>query len=609
MADRGPGELQELDRVRRTVLEALGGGGIRRLQPALLQPAGELLARYGEELRGRACVVSDAHGGELFLLPDYTVPICRMHRERGGGVGRFLYAGPVFRLPDSRGGRLPIEEQQAGLEVFEERATPEADAEVLCRTIAAVRAVAGNPAVTLGDSGIGPAILDSFDISEPRRIRLLRRIGQPQRFRALLERFTCAEAGSDRMVDLEPFADPEQAETALAEVLATRNIPFIGRRSPEEVALRLSELAAEREEAPLSEALAARIEALLGLRGSFRPTLDSLKESAGESPTLEAAIHRLEDRAARLAQEGVDVRELALDLRLGAMSATTTVWCSKSGLTTGAWPAAVGMTAWREIQAWTSAQWVRRCGSSGCWALPRRVDRMPGLVLAYPSKGRLRPQADARFEAAGMPVRSVGASRSYALGLGGFEGVQLLLVEAAQVPGLLARGEAHAGLTGIDLVHEQLAEPAALLGAPVRLGFGAARIAVAVPECWIDVRTLADLDDVALAFLRVHGRRLRIATGFRRLASRFLTDRCSAPFELVPSRGPTEAAPLAGLAELVVDIVASGGTLRANHLRVPEAGTILESEACLWASRAASWNTELRETMERLCVRLGAAAE
>ena len=222
------------------------------------------------------------------------------------------------------------------------------------------------------------------------------------------------------------------------------------------------------------------------------------------------------------------------------------------------------------------------------------------LILAYPSKGRLRPLADARLEAAGMPVRSVGSDRSYAFGLAGLEGVQLLLAEAAQVPGLLARGEAHAGITGVDLVSEQLAEPEAVLQAPIRLGFGGARIAVAVPECWIDVDTLADLDDVAFAFLRSHGRRLRIATGFRRLASRFLTDRCSAPFELVPSRGPTEAAPLAGLAEAIVDIVATGGTLRANHLRIPEGGVILESEACLWISKQAPWNLKAREAMEAL---------
>ena len=231
---------------------------------------------------------------------------------------------------------------------------------------------------------------------------------------------------------------------------------------------------------------------------------------------------------------------------------------------------------------------------------------MAPLLLAYPSKGRLRPEADARLAAAGLPVQSVGASRrSYALGIAGLPEVQLLLVEAAQIPGLLARGEAHAGITGIDLVHEHLAAPDAVVRGPARLGFGAARIAVAVPECWIDVESLADLDDVAFAFLRDHRRRLRVATGFRRLAGRFLSERCAAPFELVASRGPTEAAPLAGLAEGIVDIVASGGTLRANHLRIPRDGVILESEASLWVSGAAAWTPESRRVLGRFCRQLG----
>lgn len=234
---------------------------------------------------------------------------------------------------------------------------------------------------------------------------------------------------------------------------------------------------------------------------------------------------------------------------------------------------------------------------------------MTGLALAYPSKGRLRPRADMCLKAAGIPVQSLGGSRSYALGLRGLDSVQLVLAEAAQIPGLLARGEAQAGITGKDLVYEQLAEPETVLERPVSLGFGEARVAVAVPECWIDVETLADLDDVAFAFLRVHGRRLRVATGFRRLAGQFLTARCSAPFELIPSRGPTEAAPLAGLAELIVDIVSTGSTLRANHLRIPDGGVILKSEACLWVSKEADWTDRGRDALARMRERLGVAPE
>ena len=316
MADRAQAELRQLEHIRREALETLGGGTADQLQPALLQPAGELLARYGEALRARACVVRDAHGGELFLLPDYTVPICRMHRERGGGAGRFVYAGPVFRLPSSGDGRVPVEEQQAGLEVFEVEATAAAEADVLCRTVAAVR-TAGNPEVILGDAGIVPAILDSFEISRPRRTRLLRRAGQPQRLQALLDRFVHAQAGDGRGQDLDPFVDPGQAGNALEETLARRGIPHVGRRRPEEVTERLVELAAEREEPPLSSETASRIGMLLGLRGPLRRTLETLASLTGETASLGEAVNRVEASAAWLVREGVDPDRLSLDLRMG----------------------------------------------------------------------------------------------------------------------------------------------------------------------------------------------------------------------------------------------------------------------------------------------------
>ena len=225
------------------------------------------------------------------------------------------------------------------------------------------------------------------------------------------------------------------------------------------------------------------------------------------------------------------------------------------------------------------------------------------LVLAIPSKGRLRAPTEARLENAGHPAAAPTA-RSYATRLEGLPGVQLLLVEAAAIPGVLARGEAHAGITGTDLATEWLPDPKAVLEPPLPLGYGQAQLALAVPECWIDVDDVADLDDAAFAFHRDHGRRLRIATGFPRLAQRFLIERAGAEYEIVTSRGPTEAAPLAGLAEAVIDLVATGQTLRANRLKRPEGGVILKSEACFWVSRTAEWSDPMRETLAILRTKL-----
>lgn len=229
---------------------------------------------------------------------------------------------------------------------------------------------------------------------------------------------------------------------------------------------------------------------------------------------------------------------------------------------------------------------------------------MSSLILAYPSKGRLRPLADELFASSGLEITGEGSERSYQRSIAGMPEVQLMLVEAAAVPGLLARGEAHAGITGIDLVTEHLPDREHVLETPLPLAFGAARIALAVPECWIDVTSLADLDEAAFQHRRTRGRRMRVATGFRRLARQFLVERCAAEFEIVPSRGPTEAAPLAGLAEAVVDIVSSGQTLAANALKPIEGGDILKSEACLYVARKADWSESTRDALDRLRYRL-----
>lgn len=226
------------------------------------------------------------------------------------------------------------------------------------------------------------------------------------------------------------------------------------------------------------------------------------------------------------------------------------------------------------------------------------------LIFAYPSKGRLRAAADERLASVGWSVADPADKRRYGVELRGAKNVGIWLVEAAAIPGLLARGEAHTGITGQDLVQEYLADPSATLDESLPLGFGHARLAVAVPECWIDVDDMTDLDDVAYAFRREHGRRLRVATGFRRLAQQFLAEHCAAEYELVQSRGPTEAAPLAGLSECIVDLVATGTTLRANHLKIPDGGVILESEASLWASNTATWDKDQRRTFERVRAKL-----
>ncbi len=132
------------------------------------------------------------------------------------------------------------------------------------------------------------------------------------------------------------------------------------------------------------------------------------------------------------------------------------------------------------------------------------------------------------------------------------------------------------------------------------LGFGHADLILAVPQFWIDVDTLGDLDAVAASFRRLHGHRLRIATKYHRLVREFLTEAGVADYQLVDSQGATEGTVKNETAEMVADITSTGETLRANHLKLLSDGLVLQSQATLWRSRTADYTPEERQTLKAM---------
>ena len=144
------------------------------------------------------------------------------------------------------------------------------------------------------------------------------------------------------------------------------------------------------------------------------------------------------------------------------------------------------------------------------------------LTIAVPSKGRLKDQAADLFERAGMALRKTGHERGYRGALAGLDGVEVVFVSAAEIVHQLRSGRVHLGLTGEDLIRETLADVDGTVEFLAPLGFGRADVVVAVPDCWIDVDRMADLEDVAAQFARAHGRRLRVATKYMSLDAALL---------------------------------------------------------------------------------------
>jgi ATP phosphoribosyltransferase len=226
------------------------------------------------------------------------------------------------------------------------------------------------------------------------------------------------------------------------------------------------------------------------------------------------------------------------------------------------------------------------------------------LVIAIPSKGRLQENAQAFFARSGLAIAQAGSERRYRGTIAGMTGVEIAYLSAPEIAREIAAGAVHLGVTGRDQIEETVSGAADKVEYVLPLGFGQCDVVVAVPEAWLDVSTMEDLDDVAADFRPRHGRRLTVATKYINLTRRFFAGHGIADYRIVESLGATEGAPATGAADLIVDITTTGATLCANGLKVLDDGVILKSEAHLVTSRAAPWSAGQRRAFEGIRKRI-----
>ena len=216
------------------------------------------------------------------------------------------------------------------------------------------------------------------------------------------------------------------------------------------------------------------------------------------------------------------------------------------------------------------------------------------LTMGIPSKGRLMEATAELFAKAGLPIERAGSDRGYRGRVAGLDDVEVAYLSASEIAGQIRDGKIALGVTGEDLLRENIHPDDGNVDVALRLGFGPANVVVAVPECWLDVASMSDLDDVAEQYYRAHGRRLRVATKYVNLTRRWFASHGVTGYRIVDSSGATEGAPAAGLAELIVDITTTGSTLAANHLRILDDGVVLKSCAVLTVRREFINDTRLK---------------
>ncbi|GAB4524632.1 MAG: ATP phosphoribosyltransferase [Anaerolineae bacterium] len=220
------------------------------------------------------------------------------------------------------------------------------------------------------------------------------------------------------------------------------------------------------------------------------------------------------------------------------------------------------------------------------------------FTLALPSKGAIADPTLDFLKECGLKVRKPNP-RQYTGTIPAVEGLNVLFQRVKDVVYKVTDGTAELGVTGLDVVRENPHDD--LIVIHPALNYGHCKLVVAVPESWVDVESMADLLDVALDLREGQQRNLRVATTFTHLARQFLHSSGIHHFTLVRAEGAIEAAPTIGYADVIIDLVQTGTTLRENHLKMISDGVILESQACLVGHRPAlEANPRLLDTVHTM---------
>ena len=294
--------LSEAARLQSVFLAA----GAAEVQADILQPAETLLDLYGEDIRARAYVTSDALRGEQMLRPDFTVPVVQMHMEHGAEPARYTYNGIVFRRQEDDPNRAN-EYVQVGYEVFDRANPAETDAEVFALIHSALQGLSVRPIT--GDIGILTAAVQGLHTSDRRKAALMRHIWRPRRFRALLDRFAGRTPVPQTRAALLSVQDPFENAG-----------PFNGLRSKSEIQGRIDALREDAQAPAISTDDMALIDAILMVSDTCPVALDKLRELAGTAPNLTDAVERLSRRIDALENQGIAVDALMFEASYGRTS-------------------------------------------------------------------------------------------------------------------------------------------------------------------------------------------------------------------------------------------------------------------------------------------------
>jgi ATP phosphoribosyltransferase len=207
------------------------------------------------------------------------------------------------------------------------------------------------------------------------------------------------------------------------------------------------------------------------------------------------------------------------------------------------------------------------------------------ITIGLPSKGRLRAKSIAFFNDRDLKVLQSEKERNYFANIENKPNLKIIFLHAKEIIQRLGDGTLDVGISGLDLLKESEINLQEKIVIKLKLDYGDANLVTAVPDDWIDVQTIADLEEVAFDIRYKRNKRLRVATKYPNLTNDFLISKGVTQYKLIPSLGATETYPFIGSSEIITDITSTGKTLSDNNLRILKDGLILDSKACLLVSK------------------------
>ena len=207
------------------------------------------------------------------------------------------------------------------------------------------------------------------------------------------------------------------------------------------------------------------------------------------------------------------------------------------------------------------------------------------ITIGLPSKGRLKDKAISFFEGNGFKILQSDKERNYFASVENRSNIKIIFLHAKEIIQRLGDGTLDVGISGLDLLNESEKNLRDKIVIKNKLNFGKANLVVAVPDDWIDVQTIADLEEISFDIRSKRNTRLRIATKYPNLTNDFLLSKGVTQYRLISSLGATETYPFIGSSEIITDITSTGKTLADNNLRVLKDGQILVSTACLFVAK------------------------